>query len=60
MEAPVNQPSSTMVSWYSFSLREPDIPVLIEWDNDIPTLDILLDEAARAEHIRTTGNAEVA
>ena len=38
----------------------PDIPLLIEWDNDIPALDILLDEAAQAEHIRTTGNAEVA
>ena len=38
----------------------PDIPVLIEWDNDIPALDILLDEAARAERIRTTCNAEVA
>ena len=38
----------------------PDIPVLIEWDNDIPALDILLDEAARAERIRTTCNAEAA
>ncbi len=26
-------------------------PVLIEWDNDIPGLDVLLDEAARAEDI---------
>ena len=49
--------------WALFSdvIRQlPDIPVLIEWDNDIPALDILLDEAARAEHIRTTCNAEVA
>ena len=38
----------------------PDVPVLIEWDNDIPALDILLDEAAQAEHIRTACNAEVA
>ncbi len=26
-------------------------PVLIEWDNDIPGLDVLLDEAARAKEI---------
>jgi len=26
-------------------------PVLIEWDNDIPELDVLLDEAARAKQI---------
>ena len=26
-------------------------PVLIEWDNDIPMLDVLLDEAARAKEI---------
>jgi len=26
-------------------------PVLIEWDNDIPVLDVLLDEAARAKEI---------
>ena len=38
----------------------PDIPVLIEWDNDIPALDILLDEAAHAERIRRLQNAEVA
>jgi uncharacterized protein (UPF0276 family) len=49
--------------WALFSdvIRQlPDIPVLIEWDNDIPPLDILLDEAARAERIRTTRNTEVA
>ena len=38
----------------------PEVPVLIEWDNKLPTLDILLDEAARAERIRTTGYAAVA
>jgi uncharacterized protein (UPF0276 family) len=28
-----------------------DVPTLIEWDTDIPPLDTLLDEAARAERI---------
>ena len=27
------------------------VPTLIEWDTDLPTLDILLDEANKAEHI---------
>ena len=31
----------------------PEVPVLIEWDNDIPSLEVLLDEAARAERIRS-------
>ena len=38
----------------------PDVPVLIEWDNDLPALEILLDEAARAERIRASCNAAVA
>ena len=32
--------------------RKADIPTLIEWDNDIPPLNILLDEASKAEKIR--------
>jgi len=31
--------------------RNPEIPILVEWDNDIPSLDTLLSEAARANHI---------
>lgn len=31
--------------------RQPDIPTLIEWDNDIPPLQTLLDEAAKAGRI---------
>jgi len=38
----------------------PDVPVLIEWDNNLPTLDILLDEAARAERIRAPDSAAAA
>ncbi|HAJ91927.1 MAG TPA: hypothetical protein DCO71_04810 [Gammaproteobacteria bacterium] len=48
--------------WALFSevIRQlPDIPVLIEWDNDIPALDILLDEAAQAERIREACSTEV-
>ena len=31
--------------------RSPQLPTLIEWDNDIPALDILLTEASLAENI---------
>jgi uncharacterized protein (UPF0276 family) len=34
--------------------RLPDVPVLIEWDNEIPELEVLLDEALRAETFRST------
>lgn len=30
----------------------PHIPALIEWDNDIPVLQVLMDEADKAEAIR--------
>jgi uncharacterized protein (UPF0276 family) len=29
------------------------VPTLIEWDTDIPELDVLLDEAARARTVGT-------
>jgi uncharacterized protein (UPF0276 family) len=32
------------------------VPTLIEWDTDVPALDVLLDEAARAE--RTAAREE--
>lgn len=31
-----------------------DKPTLIEWDNDLPVLDILLDEAIKADHLRAS------
>ncbi len=31
--------------------RQPNLPTLIEWDNDIPPLQILLDEVQKARHI---------
>jgi uncharacterized protein (UPF0276 family) len=33
-------------------LRVGDVPILIEWDNDIPPLDRVLDEADRARSLR--------
>jgi hypothetical protein len=38
----------------------PGVPVLIEWDNDIPALEVLLEEAARAEQIRSTALSSAA
>jgi uncharacterized protein (UPF0276 family) len=38
----------------------PDVPVCIEWDNDIPPLNILLDEVARAASIVHQLSGEVA
>ena len=32
--------------------RKADIPTLIEWDNDIPSLEVLINEAHKAEKIR--------
>ena len=32
--------------------RFEDVPVLIEWDSNIPALNVLLDEAGRADHIK--------
>lgn len=34
-----------------FVKRVPDVPTLIEWDNDIPTLEILLTQARKAQQI---------
>lgn len=31
--------------------RFPGVPTLIEWDTDLPELAVLLDEAARADHV---------
>jgi len=34
-----------------------DVPTLIEWDTDIPALDVLRAEAAKADSIRTAVHA---
>jgi uncharacterized protein (UPF0276 family) len=36
------------------------VPTLIEWDTDIPALDVLLDEAARAQSVIRAASAEKA
>jgi uncharacterized protein (UPF0276 family) len=61
IDAHNNRVSDPVWALFSDVIRQlPDVPVLIEWDNDLPTLDILLDEAARAEHIRARCNTAVA
>jgi uncharacterized protein (UPF0276 family) len=61
IDAHNNRVSDPVWALFSDVIRQlPDVPVLIEWDNDLPTLDILLDEAARAEHIRERCNTAVA
>ncbi len=37
-----------------------DVPTLIEWDTDIPALDVLLGEAGKANRILSTGAAHAA
>ena len=61
IDAHNNRVANPVWALFSDVIRQlPDVPVLIEWDNDIPALDILLDEAAQAERIRTARNTEVA
>ena len=61
IDAHNNRVADPVWALYTEVIRQlPDVPVLIEWDNDIPALDILLNEAAQAERIRTARNAEVA
>jgi hypothetical protein len=33
------------------------VPTLIEWDTDVPPIEVLLDEADRAARIQTAGPA---
>ncbi len=33
-----------------------DLPTLVEWDTEVPALDVLLDEAARAQAVRREAN----
>ena len=61
IDAHNNRVSDPVWALYADVVQQlPDVPVLIEWDNDLPALEILLDEAARAERIRASCNAAVA
>jgi uncharacterized protein (UPF0276 family) len=33
-------------------------PTIVEWDNDLPALAVLLEEAAKADHIRATARED--
>jgi uncharacterized protein (UPF0276 family) len=37
-----------------------DVPALIEWDTDVPALDVLMAEAAKAESLRADAHARAA
>jgi len=40
-------------SLYRYAVRRlPGVPTLIEWDTDIPALDVLMAEAAKADAIQ--------
>jgi uncharacterized protein (UPF0276 family) len=53
IDAHNNRVSDPVWTLFADVIRQlPDVPVLIEWDNDLPALEMLLDEAARAEQIR--------
>ena len=44
---------------YAHALRRfGDVPTLIEWDSDIPALDVLIAEAAKADVVRTRVKGE--
>lgn len=44
---------------YAYALRRfGDVPTLIEWDADIPALDVLIAEAAKADDVRTRVKGE--
>jgi len=61
IDAHNNRVSDPVWALYADVIQQlPDVTVLIEWDNDLPALEILLDEAARAERIRASCNAAVA
>ena len=61
IDAHNNRVSDPVWALFSDVIRQlPDVPVLIEWDNNLPALEILLDEAAQAEHIRTACNIAAA
>jgi uncharacterized protein (UPF0276 family) len=53
IDAHNNQVAEPVWTLYKDTIHQlPQVPVLIEWDNDIPALETLLQEAARAERLR--------
>lgn len=64
LDAHNNRVSNAVWKLYEQIIQHaPDLATLIEWDNDIPELEILLHEASLAENIArrySTGDADVA
>jgi len=48
--APVPEAVWELFTWVM--QRHPEIPALVEWDRDLPGLDVLVDQARRADAIR--------
>ncbi len=60
IDAHNNRVSDAVWALYAELIRRlPEVPVLIEWDNDLPTLEILLEEAAQAERLRAPHQLEI-
>jgi len=60
IDAHNNRVSSPVWSLYTETRRRmPDVPALIEWDNDIPAFEVLLEEAQYAEHVAETFSTQV-
>ena len=61
IDAHNNRVAESVWSLFGELMRKlPEVPVLIEWDNDIPTLGVLLEEAARAEQMRAAALSSAA
>lgn len=50
--APVPEAVWELFAWVM--QRRPEIPALVEWDRDLPDLDVLIEQARRAEAIRNS------
>ena len=57
-------PAETFALYAAALARFGPVPTLIEWDNDVPALAVLLDEASRAasllDRVREAGRADAA
>ena len=61
IDAHNNRVSPPVWSYYAETIRRmPDVPTLIEWDNDIPAFEVLLEEARDAEQVVETSSTRAA
>jgi uncharacterized protein (UPF0276 family) len=55
IDAHNNRVTQPVWTCYAETIRRmPDVPTLIEWDNDIPAFEVLLEEAHHAEQVAET------